>query len=739
MSKSYDIAFLLGSPDISGGTNVIMEHAIGLTRMGHKVSIVTERPIEASRLAWKPDAMKLPLFAHADVRQRTFDLAFSTWWRTCYDLPFVPARKYAYFVQSIESRFFPATDPDSKALAEYTYRMPMPVVTEATWIAKYLGGNYGRNCSLVLNGIDKSAFNTDGPVIEPRRPGSLRVLVEGPLGIEFKRTELALDLCRQAGVKDLWLLTSSECAHMDGCSRVLSRVPVTRVGDVYRSCDVLVKLSTVEGMFGPPLEMFHCGGTAITSDVTGHDEYMRQGKNGIIVRRGNESEVVEYLRSMDRDHAFVNTLKEGAVETARAWPDWPASTRQFEQFVRETIDSGDGSRATTDSMLLALRGALRLAGPLREASRRDISGREALNRVKQKAKERLARKLPALSNLLNLPTVEVKPVRTAWSGAILPDMRSRGTLTRKPTYRAAFLTPKSGLSWHVPVAGSSRLATLHIAHDGPPTRRDLAQLTAFRPDVVFSLAPEQLTRRDIENLPGLIIGHTASPADTARIELLKELFPAGDTRVGVAHHDTRQIAALAAAGVRVIAPLQRGIDLPTVRSSDDFAMWEARSINVAYVGKPTRATQDVLAELADVPGFVRIDPDTDDRALIGLLRQSRFTLHLPGENGACPDATLAIRDMACGCSVIAPRFIIECGLLAGEHYTYYHDMAALHGVLRNAVEIPDPQDVTRSVGRNRADEYDAARDTVIFIERYLCTATGAAPVSGSATTEVQRR
>jgi hypothetical protein len=737
--KHFDIAFLLGSPDISGGTNVIMEHALGLTRLGHKVSIVTDRPFDPARLAWKPEAMKLPLFAHADVKQHEFDLAFSTWWRTCYDLPFVRARKYAYFVQSIESRFFPATDPDSKALAEYTYRMPMPVVTEATWIAKYLGGNYGRIASLVLNGIDKVAFATDGPVIEPRRPGSLRVLVEGPLGIEFKRTELALDLCRQAGVKDLWLLTSSECTAMPGCSRVLSRIPVTRVGEVYRSCDVLVKLSTVEGMFGPPLEMFHCGGTAITTDVTGHDEYMRHGKNGIIVRRGNEAEVVEYLRSMERDAAFVETLKAGAIETARAWPDWSASTRQFEQFVRDTIEHSEDSRATTDNMLLVLRGALRLAGPLREASRRDISGREALNRVKQKAKERLARQLPALTRLLNLPSIEAKPVRQAWSGAALPDMRTRGTLTRKATYRAAFLTPRRGMSWHVPATGSPRLAALHISHDGPLSRRDLACLESFRPDVVFVFAPEQFTRRDILALPGFVVGHSSAPADAAHIEVFQELFPNADTRVGLAHHDTRQIAPFAAARIRVLGPLQRGIDLAAVRSGDDFAQWEQRAINVAYVGKPTRATQGILAELAEVPGFTRIDPDADDRTLVGLLRQTRYTLHLPSDNGACPDAAPAIRDMACGCQVIAPRFEIECGLLAGEHYTYYHDLAALPSVLRNVVDIPDPQDVVRTVGRHRADEYDAARDIVVFIDRYLCTDSRTMNAATAVTMEVEPR
>ncbi len=167
--KSYDIAFLLGYPEISGGTNVIMEHALGLTRLGHKVSIVTQATFDPQRLSWKPEAMTLPLLCHADCRDRVFEATIATWWRSTYDIPFVHARRYAYFVQSIESRFFPPEQPDMKALAEYSYRMPLSVVTEATWIQRYLEGHYGRKASLVLNGIDKSNFSTEGTT-EAARP-----------------------------------------------------------------------------------------------------------------------------------------------------------------------------------------------------------------------------------------------------------------------------------------------------------------------------------------------------------------------------------------------------------------------------------------------------------------------------------------------------------------------------------------------------------------------------------------
>ena len=52
---------------------------------------------------------------------------------------------------------------------------------------------------------------------------------------------------------------------------------------LYAESDVLLKLSRVEGMFGPPLEAFHKGATCVVTPVTGHDEYIVHGENGLIV------------------------------------------------------------------------------------------------------------------------------------------------------------------------------------------------------------------------------------------------------------------------------------------------------------------------------------------------------------------------------------------------------------------------------------------------------------------------
>lgn len=385
----FDLAILLGYPEISGGTNVILEHALGLRRLGHRVAIITQERFDPQRLAWKPGAAeRLELLAHADCRERVFDLALATWWRSAFDLAHVAAKRYAYFVQSIESRFFGEHEADAKLLADYTYSLPLEIVTEAAWIQRYLREHYDQDAALVRNGIDKQIFRPDGPALEPRPASGLRVLVEGALRVPFKRVELTVDLCRQAGIDDLWLLTPTACDRFPGVRRLLSRVPMPEVGAVYRSCDVLVKLSTVEGMFGPPLEMMHCGGTAITSDVTGHDEYMRHDENGLIAPIGQERLVVEHLSRLLRERTLLDRLKRGAASTAAAWPDWPHAVGEMEAFAHDICNRPVTREAAWREMRRQLKAALDLAGPLHRALTDDVSGwellRELLKRVARK-------------------------------------------------------------------------------------------------------------------------------------------------------------------------------------------------------------------------------------------------------------------------------------------------------------------------------------------------------------------
>jgi glycosyltransferase involved in cell wall biosynthesis len=379
-----DVAFLLPPPDISGGSNVIFEHAAGLGARGHRVALVSPGPVDPGQWAWHPAASELEFCDLARCRERPFDVAVATWFLTVLDLRHLQARRQAYLVQSIETRFAAESDPESAALADFTYRLPLPVVTEATWIVRHLAAEYGRDATLVRNGMRKDLFTPHGPRVEDGPAGGLRVLVEGPLDVPHKRVELAIQLCHEAGIQDVWLLTRTPCNGHSGVRRVFSRVPLRDTPTIYRSCDVLLKLSTVEGMFGPPLEMMHCGGTCITSDVSGHDEYVRDGENALVVPIGEERRTVAALRRLAGESELLARLRRGALATAAAWPAWDVAAGEMEAFLSRVARGADDPAAARGDASQVLAAALELAVRLRaeREGRAGEAGRPLLQRAK---------------------------------------------------------------------------------------------------------------------------------------------------------------------------------------------------------------------------------------------------------------------------------------------------------------------------------------------------------------------
>lgn len=323
--------FTLGSPAIGGGTNVIFEHATRMVREGEDVYIVTKKPIKPEEYAWHTSAHLLKWVTYEEIEDIEFDMAISTWWQTIYETYKIKAKHYVYFVQSIESKFYPENEQGLKMLAEMTYMLGMKVVTEATWIKEYLE-RYGIDAYLVHNGIRKDIFTVEGDTYE--KCDGLRILVEGPVDVPFKNIPKTVKLVKQSEADEIWMLTSSDIKEYEGVDRVFSRVPPADCAKIYRSCDAIVKLSYVEGMFGPPLEMFHCGGTTVVYDVTGHDEYIAHEKNGLVAKTDDDEKVVEYINKL-KDKKYLNKLKKNAIETAKNWVSWEESSLNFYNTIKK--------------------------------------------------------------------------------------------------------------------------------------------------------------------------------------------------------------------------------------------------------------------------------------------------------------------------------------------------------------------------------------------------------------------
>jgi O-antigen biosynthesis protein len=321
------VAFLVPALDLYGGIGVAVGHARRL-RADHGIDaalVLTRRDRSAGAHA-HAGIGALPVLELDAARGERFDVAVATWWETALALHEVDAGRRAYFVQSMEDRFYAPHSPERSAAA-MTYTLPVAQLTEARWIAHQLEALRGNSAPVhyVRNGIDKDVFRVPDAVA-PRVDGPLRVLVEGSPAVAMKGVGEALAATAAMREPRHVTLVSADRAAAAGApaEAVVGPLSASEMADLYARTDVVLKLSRVEGMAGPPLEGFHRGATCITTPVTGHDEYVVDGHNALLTSWDDELGTARLLDLLARDRRLLHELRCGALATARAWP----STRQ---------------------------------------------------------------------------------------------------------------------------------------------------------------------------------------------------------------------------------------------------------------------------------------------------------------------------------------------------------------------------------------------------------------------------
>ena len=318
------VAFLVNDLQLSGGIGVVVQHALQLVRHhGFEVTLVLVREQDDPHWAYEPLA-DLHILSLPQACQEHFDVAIATWWETTLSLFDIPAERYAYFVQSLEDRFY---KPDSaeRLGAGLTIDLPVAFITEATWIADTLRELRPDACCVrVRNGIDKQIFRVPERVDVRLGDEPLRVLVEGNPRSWFKHVHHAIDVaCAMREPHHLTVVCGDRVGLGDvSADRIVGPLSSEEMATLYGETDVLLKLSSVEGMFGPPLEAFHRAATCVTTPVTGYDEYIVNGWNALTCGWDDPQGTARALDLLARDRALLHFLRCNAVHTARGWPDW---------------------------------------------------------------------------------------------------------------------------------------------------------------------------------------------------------------------------------------------------------------------------------------------------------------------------------------------------------------------------------------------------------------------------------
>jgi glycosyltransferase involved in cell wall biosynthesis len=316
------VAFLVHGLGLWGGVGVVVEHARRL-RLDHGFDAQLVLAAPERTADWTHGGLQdVPVRPLEHAREDRWDVAVATWWETVFVLHHLQAERYAYFVQSMEERFYEPEDP-ARMAAVLTHDLPLGFITEALWIADQLRSRRREpRVFYVRNGIDKAVFTTlpAPPVRAADQP--LRILVEGSPAVALKGVGDALAATQAMHEPHTVTLVSSDPDAARGATadRVLGPLTPGEMAGAYAESDVVLKLSRVEGMFGPPLEGFHRGATCVVTPVTGHDEYVVDGWNGVVVNWDDVRGTARALDLLARDRRYLHLLRTNALATARAWP-----------------------------------------------------------------------------------------------------------------------------------------------------------------------------------------------------------------------------------------------------------------------------------------------------------------------------------------------------------------------------------------------------------------------------------
>lgn len=324
------VAFLLPHNGLSGGIFTIFEHARRLTLKGHEVLLIFQYSDYPLPITAYPGMKDVPTTFLADLDPgATFDVALATWWETAYDLHRITAAQYGYFVQGFEDRFFDAPDRLYRAYVRQTFQEDFNFFVVSEALQRHLKLRFDRDSTVIRCAVNHDSFAV--PPALPRSSDRLRVLVEGPGGPWYKRVDLAFSVLKHLPDTEIVYLCSDGIR--DQAWRVdhyFERLPYGDVPGVYTSCDVLLKMSKEESVSLPVLEMFAAGGTAVVTAFEGHDEYLRDGYNCLVVPIDDRTAALDALKRLIHEEGLLDRLRKGAKETSLRF-SWQHSNDLFEQ------------------------------------------------------------------------------------------------------------------------------------------------------------------------------------------------------------------------------------------------------------------------------------------------------------------------------------------------------------------------------------------------------------------------
>lgn len=266
-----------------------------------------------------------------------FDVAIAVTWDASVGLFDVPARRHALLVDGFAHHRMSVWQPERIAAA-LAYDLPVDFVCRGAWIAEALAELRPDARAVVApDGVAKEVFIAEEDRGAPGGP--LRVLVDERHGRE-EDTALGPAALERTDAD----LTVEKLDAADTAAQRAERM---------RRADVLLMLSTVDGVLGSPLEAMHCGAIPLVLPAGGSSDLVGHLENGIVAEPDDVLGIARWLDTLARDADLRTRLRAGALDTAAAWPDWDAAHAGLLEVLATLVDTDPPAAAQWPQRLMS--------------------------------------------------------------------------------------------------------------------------------------------------------------------------------------------------------------------------------------------------------------------------------------------------------------------------------------------------------------------------------------------------
>lgn len=323
-----NISFILPSTDISGGVNVVVKHAEILKKHGWDVTLIDANDKKTLKKANKEYNYRFSIPGQNVVLKSNtkieafFDTIVATLWSTLPIIKEYPnAKNKLYFVQNYETDFYPyGTGAERlKANASYNDETNVKYITMSLWCKKWLKNDFGKSSKYCSNGIDLDLYEFKKRDFSKKK---IQILIEGDSKSEYKNTDEAFKIVEQLDPDKFeisYLSYRKEPKDWYKVDRFYNRIAPEKVGEVYASCDILLKTSLLESFSYPPLEMMATGGISVVVPNDGNIEYLKNNYNCLFYEQGNVQQGIDKITTIINDAELRERIIQNGLLTAKSY------------------------------------------------------------------------------------------------------------------------------------------------------------------------------------------------------------------------------------------------------------------------------------------------------------------------------------------------------------------------------------------------------------------------------------